>query len=68
MILHYEIVFKRKNWNIIGSAEVEVNSFAEGDIVATQLMIEQYNITGSNESYAEYMNIPSLSLDGIKML
>ena len=68
MILHYEIVFKRKYWNIIGCAEVNVNSFAEGDIVMNQLMMEQFNIAGSNETYAEFINVPSLSLDGIKML
>lgn len=70
MILHYEIVFKRKYWITIGSAEIEVkvNSFAEGDIVMNQLMTEQYSITGSTETYAEFINVPSLSLDGIHML
>lgn len=68
MTLNYEIRFKRKNWIVIASAEVQADSFSEGDAVMTQLMAEQYNIAGTEENYAEFMGIPSLSLEGINML
>ncbi len=75
MLLIYEIHFIRKTWNIIGTAEIEVKSFSEGDVVIQELLLEKYAVTEGffksnipgGQTYAGYSLTPSISLEDINI-